>query len=220
MKTDTGLKDRSRITVSGTIAAVSTISGTVIKFSVEICDNLLLKVLISLLLILAFTSACYINILTLKKLSGFSKSIIFLATFIFYLLLCLYVWTKKCTEKANPTVEIREGNIDNSIHNDNRKSYNIPKRSQRSLKKSDIKTLMLGLPEKNAKVLVQYLKDKPIDTLLSNQVSDELFKLGYTDVHLSPATNFPDKLSRGKMTIIKEIIDVQTVYKVIINPQP
>ncbi len=158
-----------------------------------------------------------------------SYSICFLA----YILLEFFLFTRKCDQiisvKPNSSGDIITDNrnivdksvtnIDNSSHINNSKTYNYSKHPVRTINGEDIAKLKTKLPERDAKIIVQYLKDNQQDTLLWKQVFNKLSTIGYTKVYLSQATSLPDNLTSGKMTIIKETIDLQTQYKVIINPQ-
>ncbi|MDB5091545.1 MAG: hypothetical protein JWR09_5539 [Mucilaginibacter sp.] len=211
--------DKLKITVSGTVSGVCTIAGLIIKFSVETCDNTLLKILVIALFSLALILAIYIFNHFLTGLPNFLKYVVYLACIIFYFLLSAYVYTKKCVVPHKEVTEIRQGNVDNTVHADNSKNYYSLKQTQRTLKNKDLAMIVKQIPVKQARILVQYLKNKPIDTMLSNQIVNRLTQIGYLDVHLSPATNLPDILTTGKMTVLKNTIDTLTVYKIIVNPQ-
>src|ERR1700744_3109349 len=84
------------ISVSGTIGAVCAIIGTTIKFSVEICDDQILKDLVIFLYLL--TIICAINILN-EALTGAAKILkytAYLACIIFYIMLAIYINNKRC----------------------------------------------------------------------------------------------------------------------------
>lgn len=214
-----GKDDKLKITVSGTVGAVCAIIGAIIKFSVEICDDTLLKALVIFLFSLALISAIYIFNYILTGLPRFLKSVIYLACIVFYFILSAYIYGKKCTISSKQVTEVREGNTDNSINTDNQKNYYSLKEPRRTLKNKDISLIVAQIPVKQARVLVQYLKSQLVDTLLSSQIVNKLTQIGYLDVHLAPATNLPDNLTVGKITVLKNTIDTLTVYKIIVNPQ-
>lgn len=211
--------DRLKITVGGTIGAVCTLTGLIIKFSVETCDNTLLKILVIALFSIALILAIYIFSHFLIGLPNFLKYVVYLGCIFLYSFLGIYLYTKKCAVPHKDMTEIKQGNVDNRISVDNRKSYYSSKQVQRTLKNSDLAKIVGQIPVKEARILVQYLKSKPIDTLLSNQIVKRLTQIGYSDVHLSPATNLPENLTTGNATVLKNTIDTPNVYKIIINPQ-
>lgn len=213
-------EDKLKITIGGSITVACTIVGLIIKFAVEICDNLFLKFLVIVLFSLALISALYIFNQTLNTVPRLFRYIAYLAAMIFYLILSVFVYNKQCIVPKREVTEIRQGNVDNSVHADNRKNYYSTKQVQRSLKDKDVRQLRNQIPVMTARILVQYLQSKAIDTLLSRQIVNKLTDLGYADVHLSPATSLPGGLKDSRITVLKNINDTVTVYKVIIIPQP
>lgn len=89
----------------------------------------------------------------------------------------------------------------------------------RAINDDDVSNLKNGLPDKEARVLVQYLSGRTLDTLFYNQLMKELKHLGYRDVISSAAPTLPDNLHHGRLTIRSEVNSFGTNYKVIINPQ-
>lgn len=156
-----------------------------------------------------------------------------LIVLLIYGFLAFFLFTKTCDQipiTVNPSADIIYGNdnivdksskqiIDNSVHVDNRKIYKNYERKPRTIDNSDINQLKTLLPEKDEKIVVQYLKNNQQDTLLWQQVFNTLLSNGYSNVYKSEISILHTSLQRGKFTISKKMIDNQKQYIVIINPQ-
>lgn len=209
------------------IALVTGILPLAIQLTTNSCENFFLKwTLIAMFVVSYLITSSIINH-WFKFQKGNAKFLFHSFSFLAYLSLVLYVGLKKCdslnlpnafkaTENSNNNNSI---NIqDNSVQQDNRKTYIYNKIPQRTINKDDVAHLLTNLPEKGGTIIVQYLKSRAEDTLLFNQICDTLLKMKYVDVRLSEVGNMPSNLQKGRITIRKEMRDSKVLYKVIVNP--
>jgi len=109
--------------------------------------------------------------------------------------------------------------VDKSTHVYNDNKYIYGKNHLRTIGNKEILALKDKLPDKDAKIIVRYLKSRAQDTSMWKKVFTQLSKMGYLNIILSSATNLPDNLDSGTLTVQKMTINSQIQYIVIINPQ-
>jgi len=122
------------------------------------------------------------------------------------------------TTNSNNTITDNSTYNDNSVHN-NLKTNIYKGLKQRKINSKDIAQLESNIVEKDSRILVQYLENSTIDTLLQKQIINTLSKLGYLSVFSSPAKSLPANLTSRRLNIQKIEIESQIEYRVIINPQ-
>ncbi|MGZ3814534.1 MAG: hypothetical protein ACXVA0_22560 [Mucilaginibacter sp.] len=192
------------------IAIVTLLGSAFGYFSSATCDSLVLK----FLLIAILGVSCFFFSSLISRYAGDNRTILIAACILVFVFLSVVVYLKKC-----PVADSGRVNIDKSVYNDHSTHINVNKLPQRTLNGDDIAELNAKLPDKRAKVLVQYLKNNTEDTLLCQQIISNLVQNGYTRVVQSEAFSLPNDLMAGKLTIRRNIIDADTLFKVIINPQ-
>jgi hypothetical protein len=206
------------------LAVLSAGIGFVFNASGNICDKPLLKWPFFALLLFSFSIAVHI---TYRKFKGRWGQLVYwlIGWVLLYFFLSVYVFTKQCPvaniqAPKKDTIIVKNENPPSNTTIDNSNSNNTyQKLPQRKLVASDVKRLKESLPEKNARVLVAYLKTSLEDTLLVKQIIDTLNGLGYSDVRETPTGHYDKIAINEKISIHQQISDEKIIYKVIINPQ-
>jgi len=206
------------------LTAVGTISTLVFKFTDLACDLPALKWLLAIGLVFA----CGISYSLLAKFLARQKKLdqffIYGLCLVLYVSFIVVVFTKRCSLSAPAGIvhQERSGDqisyLDNSVHQDNRKTVIHQAPPQKTLKSSDIRYLTSRLTDKNSAIFVQQLASRTADTLLQRQLLKALSGSGFSHVFPSVTKTLPVNLEPGRFTIQKDTIEGEARYNILINP--
>lgn len=224
---------KSGINLKDVSAIVFPIISLLMKISEKSCDSPILRYVMVVFLAISLILLLISFHPRLKNEKGRVKLLFYLICLVGYGLLTIWFFSGRCdltNQKGSNTStkvtvnnnqHINKGTInnDNSQHIDNSITNNFNRPAIRKLNSIDIARLKSTLVDKDAKIIVQYLKTNSEDSLLWKKIFKTLIKLGYSNVSLSVASSLPGNLNSGTITILQPKIDQQVQYKVIINPQ-